>query len=62
MTSTATTTMALDLTGEHPRRLLSYAAGEWVEGMGKFTQLRHAVTGAPIAEASSEGVDFGAMV
>jgi oxepin-CoA hydrolase/3-oxo-5,6-dehydrosuberyl-CoA semialdehyde dehydrogenase len=62
MTSTATTTMALDLTGEHPRRLLSYAAGEWVEGIGKFTQLRHAVTGAPIAEASSEGVDFAGMV
>ena len=52
----------LDFTGARPRRLQSFAAGEWVEGAGHFVTLHHAVTGAPIAEASSEGLDFGAMV
>ena len=61
MTSTLTAS-ALDLTGEHPRKLLSYVAGEWVEGSGRFTTLTHAVTGAPVAEASSEGIDFAEMV
>ena len=61
MTSTLTTPN-LDLMGERPRRLLSYVAGQWVEGAGKLTTLHHAVTGAPVAEASSEGVDFARMV
>src|SRR3954466_12431277 len=61
MTSTSTTT-TLDLTGDHPRRLLNYVAGEWVEGSGRFAPLHHAVTGAPVAEASSEGIDFARMV
>ena len=61
MTSTLTTS-ALDLTGDKPRRLRNYAAGEWVEGAGRFTTLYHAVSGAPIAEASSEGLDFAGMV
>ena len=61
MTSTLTAT-SLDLTGEKPRRLLNYVAGEWVEGAGKFTTLHHAVTGAPVAEASTEGIDFARMV
>ena len=61
MTSTLTAS-PIDLTGDRPRRLLNYVAGEWVEGTGKFTTLNHAVTGAPVAEASSEGVDFAAMV
>lgn len=61
MTSTLTTA-TLDLTGDRPRRLQSYAAGEWVEGAGRFTTLYHAVTGAPLAEASTEGVDFRGMV
>src|SRR5438477_529633 len=52
----------LDLTGDRPRKLLNYVAGEWVEGTGLFTTLHHAVTGAPVAEASSEGIDFAAMV
>src|SRR5689334_22697106 len=42
-------------------RLQNYALGEWVEGTGKFTELFHAVTGEPVAEASSAGLDFGAM-
>jgi len=50
------------MTGEKPRRLLNYVAGEWVEGTGKFSVLHHAVTGAPVAEASTEGVDFARMV
>src|SRR5438309_9076696 len=51
MTSTLTAS-SFDITGERPRRLLNYVAGEWVEGAGKFTALTHAVTGAPVAEAS----------
>src|SRR5881392_241627 len=60
MTSTLTAS-PIDLTGERPRKLLNYVAGQWVEGTGRFTTLHHAVTGAPVAEASSEGVDFAAM-
>jgi oxepin-CoA hydrolase/3-oxo-5,6-dehydrosuberyl-CoA semialdehyde dehydrogenase len=44
------------------RKLASYARGQWVEASGKTTTLHHAVTGAPIAEASSEGLDFKAML
>jgi len=61
MTSTLTAS-SFDITGERPRRLLNFVAGDWVEGAGKFTTLHHAVTGAPVAEASTEGVDFAAMV
>ena len=43
-------------------RLESYAAGEWVRGTGKGSELFHAVSGEKIGEASSEGVDFKAMV
>lgn len=42
--------------------LESYACGEWKKGRGKPRILRHAVTGDPIAEVSSEGIDFGAML
>jgi len=42
--------------------LESYACGEWRKGQGKPRVLRHAVTGEPIAEVSSEGIDFGAML
>lgn len=41
--------------------LKNYALGQWVEGTGKSTTLLHAVTGEPIAEASSGGLDFKAM-
>src|SRR6266576_2944297 len=61
MTSTLTAS-PIDLTGERPRKLLNYVAGQWVEGTGRFATLNHAVTGVPVAEASSEGVDFTAMV
>ena len=43
-------------------KLQSYALGEWVTGTGKPTELFHAVTGAKVAEATSEGVDFKAML
>ena len=37
-------------------RLQNYAADEWVTGTGTATTLVHAVTGEPIAEATSEGL------
>jgi len=42
-------------------KLKNYALGAWVEGTGKSAELLHAVTGAPVAEASSGGLDFKAM-
>jgi oxepin-CoA hydrolase / 3-oxo-5,6-dehydrosuberyl-CoA semialdehyde dehydrogenase len=43
-------------------RLQSYALGEWVEGTGKGVALRNAVTGEEIGSASSDGLDFKAML
>jgi oxepin-CoA hydrolase / 3-oxo-5,6-dehydrosuberyl-CoA semialdehyde dehydrogenase len=43
-------------------RLQSYAQGQWVTGTGRPTELFHAVTGAEIAEATSEGLDFKDML
>lgn len=43
-------------------RLKNYIAGEWVEGTGSGTPLFHAVTGEQIAIASSQGLDFKAML
>jgi oxepin-CoA hydrolase/3-oxo-5,6-dehydrosuberyl-CoA semialdehyde dehydrogenase len=43
-------------------RLKNYALGEWVEGTGPGTALYNAVTGAEVAIASSEGLDFNAML
>lgn len=43
-------------------KLKSYVAGEWVAGTGNGTPLFNAVTGAQIAIAGSEGVDFKAML
>src|SRR5262245_1072682 len=42
--------------------LESYAQGRWVSGAGSATTLLHAVTGEPVAEASSGGLEFGGMV
>ncbi|MDB4898829.1 MAG: phenylacetic acid degradation protein paaN, partial [Gemmatimonadetes bacterium] len=44
------------------KRLESYALGEWVVGGGKGTALYNAVTGAEVAVASSDGLDFKAML
>jgi len=43
-------------------RLQNYALGEWVDGGGKGTTLHNAVTGAEVGVASSEGLDFKAML
>jgi oxepin-CoA hydrolase/3-oxo-5,6-dehydrosuberyl-CoA semialdehyde dehydrogenase len=43
-------------------KLKSYVAGEWVAGSGNGTPLFNAVTGAQIAIAGSEGLDFKAML
>ena len=42
-------------------RLQNYALGQWIEGTGAPTELYHAVTGEPIAQAGSGGLDFAAM-
>ena len=38
----------VDVTGARPRRLQSFARGQWVEGTGRATPLFHAVTGVQI--------------
>ncbi len=43
-------------------RLQNYALGEWVHGTGTGATLYHAVTGAELGIASSEGLDFKAML
>jgi oxepin-CoA hydrolase / 3-oxo-5,6-dehydrosuberyl-CoA semialdehyde dehydrogenase len=43
-------------------RLTSYANGAWIEGKGSAVTLRSAVTGKPIFEATSEGIDFKSML
>jgi oxepin-CoA hydrolase/3-oxo-5,6-dehydrosuberyl-CoA semialdehyde dehydrogenase len=43
-------------------RLQNYALGEWIDGSGSGTTLYHAVSGEPIAVASSSGLDFRAML
>ena len=43
-------------------RLQNFALGQWVQGTGTGTDLFHAVTGDKVAEASSAGLDFRAML
>ncbi|HEY9083658.1 MAG TPA: phenylacetic acid degradation bifunctional protein PaaZ [Vicingaceae bacterium] len=43
-------------------KLQNYAQGQWVEGSGKEKPLFDAITGEQIATASSEGLDFAAMM
>jgi len=43
-------------------RLQSYVTGRWLEGAGEGAVLRDATTGEIVAEASSEGIDFGAVL
>src|ERR1043165_3441709 len=62
MTSTSTASTLIGAPGSAPRRLLNYVAGEWVAGTGAATDLFHAVTGEKIAEASTSGIGFQAMV
>ncbi len=62
MTAPSTFPTPLDVSGDAPRALFSYVCGAWVRGAGKTTPLHHAVTGAVIAETSTGGIDFRAMV
>lgn len=43
-------------------KLSSYAAGEWFQGRDEGALVQDAVYGEPIAQVSSSGLDFGAMV
>lgn len=43
-------------------KLKSLALGQWVEGAGEGTPLVHAVTGDEIGRATSDGLDFAAML
>jgi len=43
-------------------RLKNFVMGQWVEGTGPATTLHHAVTGEPVAEATTGGTDFGAVL
>ena len=62
MTTIAPNARLVGVAGAEPRRLESYVCGEWVAGTGSATELFHAVTGDKIAEATTSGIDFGAMV
>lgn len=44
------------------RQLENYALGRWVKGKSEGQTLYNAITGDEIAVASSEGLDFGAMM
>ena len=43
-------------------KLKNYALGQWVEGEGEGQNLYNAITGEPVAVASSKGLDFGEML
>lgn len=62
MTTTAASARFIGAPGVEPRRLENYVCGEWVAGTGKTTDLFHAVTGDKIAETSTGGIDFKAVV
>ncbi|MEJ7587856.1 MAG: phenylacetic acid degradation bifunctional protein PaaZ [Ferruginibacter sp.] len=42
-------------------QLSNYVMGDWIRGDGEGQQLYNAVTGNPIASASTKGLDFGAI-
>ncbi len=43
-------------------KLSNYIAGKWVEGKGDGKELFNAINGEVVAEATSEGIDFGEML
>lgn len=43
-------------------KLQSYAQGEWYAPSTSGTLIKHAITGDPVAEISSDGLDFQAML
>lgn len=44
------------------RRIESFVAGQWVAGTGEPQRLLHAITGAPVAEVSSRGLDMAEVL
>jgi oxepin-CoA hydrolase / 3-oxo-5,6-dehydrosuberyl-CoA semialdehyde dehydrogenase len=62
MTTTFETVRPVGSAGAEPRRLGNFVNGEWVTTTGPAVDLFHAVTGEKIAEASTGGIDFAAMV
>jgi oxepin-CoA hydrolase/3-oxo-5,6-dehydrosuberyl-CoA semialdehyde dehydrogenase len=43
-------------------KVMSYASGEWFDAKGAGRPVLHAVTGEPVAEISTEGLDFQGMI
>ncbi len=62
MTTTSSVIRPIGTSGVEPRRLGNYVLGEWVTSDGKAADLFHAVTGEKIAEATTAGIDFKAVV
>jgi oxepin-CoA hydrolase / 3-oxo-5,6-dehydrosuberyl-CoA semialdehyde dehydrogenase len=62
MTTTFETVRPVGSAGAEPRRLGNFVNGEWMTTTGPAADLFHAVTGEKIAEASTGGIDFAAMV
>ena len=44
------------------QKLGNFVTGKWIEGEGLGQQLYHAVSGKPIATATTEGIDFEAVL
>ena len=44
------------------QKIKSYALGRWIEGEGPGQVVQHAVTGEPLGEVTSRGLDFQAML
>ncbi len=44
------------------RRLANYVQGKWVEGLGEGVPLFNAINGELIAEATTKGIDYAAML
>ena len=62
MTTTSAMMRPIGTSGVEPRRLGNYVLGEWMTASGSAADLFHAVTGEKIAEASTSGIDFKAVV
>lgn len=54
--------MSMTTTNTDVKKLMNYAMGEWMEASADGQVLYNAVTGQPIAIASTKGMDFKGMV
>jgi oxepin-CoA hydrolase/3-oxo-5,6-dehydrosuberyl-CoA semialdehyde dehydrogenase len=54
--------MSINTTGADVKKLMNYAMGQWIEASSDGQVLHNAVTGEPIAIASTKGMDFKGMV